>query len=208
MGIIEARKPLRLPLLCSDGPQHSYLRYRLDQAFPGYRCILETTDGQVRRLVQKRRIVDACYTRYHALRRRFSGHDRYRKAYFNNLMPHKYASLTPDLTVDSVNCRQVWDAVAQWQPELTIVSGTKYIGKKLITRAGLMINLHTGHLPEYKGNHCIFFALSNGAVDKVSSTLHQLTSTLDGGDILDRVIPPVFPADNEEMLYTGAVIWQ
>ncbi|KAJ9379541.1 hypothetical protein DTO063F5_7133 [Paecilomyces variotii] len=202
MDVIETRKPLRVLLLCSDGPQHSYLRYRLDQAFPGYRCILETTDGQVRRLVQKRRIVDAYYTKYHGLRRRFSGHDRYRKAYFNNLMPHNYTSPTPDLTVDSVNCHQVWDAVAQWQPELTIVSGTKYIGKKLITSAGLMINLHTGHLPEYKGNHCIFFALSNGEVDKVSSTLHQLTSTLDGGDILDRVVPPVFPADNEEMLYT------
>lgn len=202
MGSIEARKPLRLLLLCSDGPQHSYLRYRLDQTFPDYRCILETTDGQVRQLLQKRRIVDACYTKYHGFRRHLSGHDRYRKAYFDDLMPHSHASPTPDLTVDSVNSRQVWDAVAQWKPELTIVSGTKFIGKNLIARAGLMINLHTGHLPEYKGNHCIFFALNDGAVDKVSSTLHQLTSTLDGGDILDRVVPPVFPTDNEETLYT------
>ncbi|EEP80737.1 predicted protein [Uncinocarpus reesii 1704] len=198
----EVRKPVRLLLLCSDGPQHKYLRYRLDQAFPGYHCILETTDGQVRRLVQKRRIIDAGYTKYHGIRRRFSGHDRYRKAYFNDLMPNNHILSTPDLTVDSVNCRQVWDAVEQWQPELTIVSGTKFIGKKLIARGGLMINLHTGHLPEYKGNHCIFFALYNGEVDKVSSTLHQLTSTLDGGDILDRVVPPVVSTDNEETLYT------
>jgi methionyl-tRNA formyltransferase len=66
----------------------------------------------------------------------------------------------------------LWEAVEQWQPELTIVSGTEYIGRKLIDRAGLMINLNTGHLPEYKGNHCIFFALYDGAVDKVAATLH------------------------------------
>lgn len=101
------------------------------------------------------------------------------------MLPDK-ASLTPDLTVASLNCREVWEAVEKWQPELTIVSGTKYIGRKLTERAGLMINLHIGHLPEYKGNHCIFFALYDGAVDKVSATLHQLTLQLDGGDILDR----------------------
>ena len=201
----EARQPLRLLLLCSDGAQHSYLRYRLDQAFPGYRCILETHDGQVRRLVEKGRIVDACYMKYHGLRRHFFGHDGQRVAYFNRLVPQDNASPTPDLTVDSLNCREVWEAVEQWQPELTIVSGTKYIGRKLTERAGLMINLHIGHLPEYKGNHCIFFALYDGAVDKISATLHQLTLHLDGGDILDKVFPPVLPVDTEETLYSRCI---
>jgi folate-dependent phosphoribosylglycinamide formyltransferase PurN len=201
----EARQPLRLLVLCSDDPQHSYLRYRLDQAFPGYRCILEPHDGQVRYLRHKGRRVDAYYTDYHSLRRRCFGHDQQRKAYFDRLVPQDHVSPTPDLTVDSLNCREVWDAVEQWQPELTIVSGTKYIGRKLIDRAGLMINLHTGHLPEYKGNHCIFFALYDGAVDKVSATLHQLTSDLDKGHILDRVVPPVLPEDNEETLYARCI---
>lgn len=101
-----------------------------------------------------------------------SGHGDQRKAYFDRLVPQDHISPTPDLTVDSLNCRDVWEAVEQWQPELTIVSGTEYIGRKLIDRAGLMINLNTGHLPEYKGNHCIFFALYDGAVDKVAATLH------------------------------------
>jgi hypothetical protein len=43
-SVEEAQKPLRPLLLCSDDPQHSYLRYRLDKAFPGYRCILEPYD--------------------------------------------------------------------------------------------------------------------------------------------------------------------
>ena len=201
----EARQPLRLLLLCSDGPQQSYLRYRVNQAFPGYRCILETNDGQVRRLVEQRRLVDACFMKYHGLRRHILGHDRQRAAYFSRLMPSGNDLPSPDLTVDSLNCRQVWDAVEKWRPELTIVSGTKFIGRKLTERAGLMINLHIGHLPEYKGNHCIFFALYDGAVNKISATLHQLTLSLDGGDVLDKVFPPISPEDTEETLYARCV---
>ena len=201
---VEAQPPsLKLLLLCSDGPQHSYLRYRLDQAFPGYRCIVETHEGQSRHLVKKGRMAYACYMGYHSLRRYLLGYDTQQKAHFDCLVPQVYTLPSPDLIVDSL--KTVWDAVEKSQPELTIVSGTKYIGRKLNERAGLMINLHIGHLPEYKGNHCIFFALYDGAVDKVAATLHQLTPHLDGGDILDTVFPYVLPSANEETLYTRCV---
>ncbi|CAG5152434.1 uncharacterized protein ALTATR162_LOCUS2769 [Alternaria atra] len=97
----EARQSLRLLLLCSDGPQHRYLRYRLDQAFPGYRCLQETSDGQVRKLMDKGRIVDACWQQYHGLRRRFFGHDRQRKSHFDRLVPQDHVSPEPNLVVDS-----------------------------------------------------------------------------------------------------------
>ncbi|GAB0133347.1 hypothetical protein EsDP_00001759 [Epichloe bromicola] len=197
-----SQQPLRLLLLCSDGPQHRYIRYRLDLAFPGYRCIQETSDGQVRQLMDKGRVVDACWQQYHGLRRQLFRHDQQRRAHFDRLIPQGHVSPAPDLVVDSVNCRDVWDAVDKWRPELTVVSGTKYIGKKLIARAGILINMHTGHLPEYKGNHAIFFALYDGAVDKIASTLHQLTPSLDSGDVLERVFPQVVPEDTEETLYT------
>lgn len=198
----EVEKPLKLLLICSDGPQHRYLRYRLDQAFPGYRCVQETSDGQLRQLVRKGRYVDAGWQKYHSFRRALFGHDRQRSAHFASLVPEDYVPPAPDLVVETVNCRDVWEAVEDWKPELTIVTGTKFVGKKLMARAGLMVNMHTGYLPEYKGNHCIFFALYDGAVDKVASTLHQLTQSLDGGDVLDRISVPVLPADNEETLYT------
>ena len=203
---IKARRPpLKLLLLCSDGAQHRYLRYRLDQAFPGYRCIVETSDGQMRHLMQKRRMFDAAYMNYHGLRRYLLGFDRQRSDYFDRMVPQDYTPSSPDLIVDSVNCSKVWEAVEYWQPEMTIVSGTKYIGRKLNERAGLMINMHVGHLPEYKGNHCIFFALYDGDTSKVAATLHQLTPRLDGGDILDTVYPPILPSDNEDTLYTRCI---
>jgi glycine/D-amino acid oxidase-like deaminating enzyme/folate-dependent phosphoribosylglycinamide formyltransferase PurN len=194
--------PLNLLLLCSDGPQHDYLRYRFSQAFPGCRCIVETNEGQVRDLLRKGRRLDAAYMIYHDFRRYALGSDRQRKAYFERLLPQKYTLPSPDLIVDNLNCREVWEKVEKWQPELTVVSGTKYIGRKLNQRGGLMINLHIGHLPEYKGNHCLFFALYEGALDKIAATLHVVTPKLDAGAILDTVFAPVISSDNEDTLYT------
>jgi glycine/D-amino acid oxidase-like deaminating enzyme/folate-dependent phosphoribosylglycinamide formyltransferase PurN len=199
---IDSSRPLRLLLLCSDGPEHAYLRYRLDKVAPFFRCIVETHAGQISHLKRKGRNVDAWYMWYHTMRRQALGLTRQRQAYFAGLMPSGYTSPQPDLAVESLNCKEVWQAVDNWQPDLTIVSGTKYIGKKLNERGGLMINLHMGSLPDYKGNHCVFFALYDGAVDKVAATLHLLTSQLDGGAVLDRVAPPILPSDTEETLYT------
>lgn len=199
---INSSRPLRLLLLCSDGPEHVYLRYRLENVAPFFRCIVETHAGQISHLKRKGRNMDAWYMWYHTMRRWALGLTRQRQTYFSALMPCGYASPQPDLIVDSLNCKEVWQAVEEWQPDVTIVSGTKYIGKKLNERGGLMINLHMGSLPEYKGNHCVFFALYDGAVDKVAATLHLLTSQLDGGAVLDRVAPPILPNDTEETLYT------
>lgn len=196
--------PLRLLLLCSDGPQHRYLRYRLDQVLPhGYRTIVEPNDGQIRHLASKNRTSDARWQRYHTLRRQLLGHASQRRAVFDALVPANYTPSEPDLVLDTVNCLAAWDAVEAWSPEITIVSGTKFVGAKLAARAGgVVLNLHTGHLPEYKGNHCVFFALLDGRVDRVAATLHELTSRLDGGAVLDRVYPAVREGDSEDTLYT------
>ncbi|MCB9234722.1 MAG: hypothetical protein H6581_23925 [Bacteroidia bacterium] len=200
--------PLRLLLICSDDPQHTYLRYCLDRKFPGYRCIIEPNAGQIRHLEKKGRHGDVKWMKYHSWRRKLTGDRRKRNEYFASLVPPGYKLPPPDLEVDSANCAEVWSALEDWKPEITVCTGTKYIGGSVIARAGLMLNLHTGYLPDYKGNHCIFFALYDGKPDKVAGTLHQLTAQLDGGQILDLVQPRL--AENgkrlsEETLYAGCI---
>lgn len=192
---------LRITLICSDDPQHTYLRYLFDQHFPGYQCIIEPNEGQVRHLKNKGRIWDLLYMRYHSRRRKLTGDSRARKAFFSALVPEGYDPSKPVLKVDTVNCPVVWDHLDSTQPEITVCAGTKYIGKKAIARAGMMINLHTGYLPDYKGNQCIFFALYDGAMDKLGATIHQVSPELDGGAILKRVFPPIYPKDSKERIY-------
>ncbi|MEM0996219.1 MAG: formyl transferase [Bacteroidota bacterium] len=194
--------PLKLVLLCGDGPQQMYLRYRLTQEFPGYRCILEPDAGQRRHLLRKGKRYDYWYMRYHSWRRKWTGSSRKRRDYFARLLPAGYQPTPPDLTVDTLNDKAVRAALDEWRPEVTIVSGTKYIGRSVIRRAGTMINLHTGFLPDYKGNQCIFFALYHGEPDKVAATLHELSAELDGGQILDLVRPELAPGLGEDALYT------
>lgn len=197
----ESGTPLRLTLICSDDPQHIYLRYLLDQAFENYQCIIESNAGQVRHLKAKNRTLDLRYMGYHSKRRKWTGDSKARSEFFASLVPKDYTPSSPSLSVDSVNCKAVWDQLENWKPEVTIVAGTKYIGKSAISRGGMMINLHTGHLPDYKGNQCIFFALYDGAFDKIAGTLHQLSSELDGGPILEKLLPPIYTDDSEEKLY-------
>ncbi len=191
----------RLTLICSDDPQHTYLRFLFDREFPGYKCILEPNQGQVRHLQKKGRTLDLLYMRYHSKRRKLTGDSQSRKAHFSSLVPDGYTPSAPVLEVDTINCREVWDQLDSWKPEVTICAGTKYIGNSAISRAGIMLNLHTGYLPDYKGNQCIFFTLYDGAFEKVGGTIHQLSAELDGGPILKRVFPPIYPDDREETLY-------
>ncbi|PKY07592.1 hypothetical protein P168DRAFT_324977 [Aspergillus campestris IBT 28561] len=84
----------RVLLLCGDG---SLPALSTDQAFPGDWCIQETTDGQVRQLIAKRRVTDTCYMKYHSLRRHYTGHDEHRTRYFSQLVPSGDTSGPADL---------------------------------------------------------------------------------------------------------------
>lgn len=193
--------PLKVLLLCSDSPQHKYLRYLISREFPEFCCIVETDAGQVRYLRKKRKYYDLLYKQYHGWRRKRSGDSTKRREFFEALYPSDANIPPPDLEVDTLNQRKVWDLVAEWKPELTICTGTKFIGKKLIGLSGLMLNLHTGYLPDYRGNQCIFFAMYNGEMDKIAGTIHQLTAELDGGAMLDQLFPEINSGDSEEVLY-------
>lgn len=193
--------PLRVLLICSDDPQHSYLRHQFARAFPNLRCIVESNDGQIRHLRRKGNKGQLRWMKYHSLRRKWSGDSQARKAYFQALLPPDFHLPAPDLAVDTVNSKAAWEAVADWKPEITVVAGTKYIGPTLIRKAGLMLNLHTGYLPDYKGNHCIFFALYERQYDRVAATIHLVNEELDGGDVLEVVPVEGCSKMREEALY-------
>ena len=68
-----------------------------------------------------------------------------------------------------------------------ISSGGPLLNKNsLTTIKGIAINLHTGHVPSYRGNGTLSWALYNRRLDRLSSTIHLMSTAADSGDIIRR----------------------
>lgn len=198
-----ARK--RIAVLTSDGPHHRYLVATLRAAGFDVRAVMvEPWAAQRRRRLQRKRHADWAWIVYHDWRRRLLGLDAYRRGYFGN-PPTPTGPEPRTLTVDRVNDPAVVELLREMAPDVTVVMGTGILGKRVLGAAGdVVLNIHGGYLPDYRGNHCFFFALSDAAWDRVGSTIHFVDLGVDTGDILDVVVPALHRGDNAEMLYSRA----
>lgn len=198
----ESGKRLRVVLLTSDDPQHRYLRRLLGHRAELVATVVEPGSAQQRRLWARRRYRDAVYRAYQGYRQRFSGRARHRRSYFGTLENELPESSSPTHLVSAMNAPSTRELVRTLAPDLTVVCGTGVLGRKLIEAVpGLIVNLHCGVLPSYRGNHCIHFAYLRQDWDAIGATLHVLTPELDAGPILAVVRPDLYPHDNDEHLY-------
>ncbi len=193
---------LRVVVLCSDDPHHAYLLSCAARRLDVVGAIIEPGSAQQRRLWDKRRWVDAVARSYQIRRQRVTGRSSYRRRYFS---PLTSTPQVPAHRVDWINSPEAHRRLVELRPDVTIVCGTTYLRSHMIEDAGLMVNIHGGCLPEYKGNHCVFFAFLRKDYEHIGATLHLVTSRLDGGDIIETVLPEIYPHDNDEHLYDRAV---
>ncbi|MCP2729961.1 formyl transferase [Limnofasciculus baicalensis] len=190
---------LRILALCSDDPQHHYLISELAARFDLVGAIIEPGKDQYKRLWQKARYTDWLFRYWHINRQKFTGRSRYRWDYFSPLI--RNTGQINNIYVDWIGSQETVEAIRDFKPDLTVVCGTMYIPKQVIHAADFMINVHGGYLPDYRGNHCIFFAYYNADYAKIAATLHVVSPQLDGGEIIEIVKPPIYPHDNDEHLY-------
>ncbi len=86
-------------------------------------------------------------------------------------------------------CRDFLDAMA---PDLGVVVGTHILRGEIFGRPRLgCINLHLGAAPDFRGSSPGFYEMLEG-VSEVGVTIHRVTDTLDGGNIL---LQERFPLD-------------
>jgi formyl transferase-like protein len=84
------------------------------------------------------------------------------------------------------------DWIAAMDPDLGVVVGTPILRTELYSLPRLgCINLHLGAAPEFRGSSPGFYELLEG-VAEVGVTVHRVTETLDGGNIL---LQERFPLD-------------
>lgn len=104
---------------------------------------------------------------------------RYRYASLRNLLP----SDKIDLAVQDINSPQVARFLKDYQPDLICVLGTPKISDETIGTASLILNIHGGFLPFYRGVSSLLWASYEGNYPYFACCVHQLTSQIDSGAV-------------------------
>jgi methionyl-tRNA formyltransferase len=87
----------------------------------------------------------------------------------------------------------------KYTPDLTIVSGTNLVGKKVIGASAKIVNLHTGISPYVKGGpNCTNWCLAKNWFHLIGNTVMWLDSGIDTGRIITTEQTPL---DGNETLF-------
>ena len=194
----------RIMILCGDDSHHKYLISRLSASQNVVLAIVEKSVGTLKRLAIAGKYRPLCNQLYHRARRVISGSTRYRREYFS--LDGISESTSPILEVDSINDSIVPLSIKEYAPDVIIVMGTGILKKGILSAAENIpiINIHGGCLPNYKGNHCFFFALMNEDFSNIASTIHLIDSGIDSGSVICRIHPAIYRYDDAEKLYCRA----
>ena len=199
---------MRIVTLTSDDAHHLCLISLLTAKFDVVGAIVEPAIEQRNRLRRLGRWSDYLWRLYHDYLRKFLGLSNYRREFFESKTDFDALKRCQIVTVPWINDSMAKEKLKEWTPQITIVCGTSILKTKLLRLCGeTLLNVHGGHLPDYRGNHCFFFALYNRAFDKIGSTIHFVDIGIDTGDIVSIVKPAIYPDDNAEKLYCRAD-WQ
>lgn len=92
-------------------------------------------------------------------------------------------------------------AIDAYAPDLVVLAGfMRILGAAFVARyAGRLLNIHPSLLPAFPGLHTHERALAAGC-RFAGATVHQVTSEVDVGTILEQAVVPVLPGDTPEQL--------
>jgi methionyl-tRNA formyltransferase len=106
---------------------------------------------------------------------------------------------TPMYTVENHNDPVCQELLREYQPDLTVLGGTRIIKKPLMDiPARGMINSHPGLLPRLRGSASVGWALYKDL--PVGATVHFIDHGIDTGDIILRQELKVYRTDTYESL--------
>jgi methionyl-tRNA formyltransferase len=109
-------------------------------------------------------------------------------------------SNVPVLAVEDINGVEVATTLNQLKPDLILVQGTRMISAATLAQMPLVLNLHWGLSPYYKGSYCTEWAILQNDLNNIGFTIHQISSKIDEGDILTQERVKVEPADSVNLI--------
>jgi hypothetical protein len=168
--------------------------------------VSEPGAAQRRAIWRRHRWRDAFAAEYHRGRRALWRKNRYRRWYFSADHDDFELGLGPSvLVVPDINDHRVVELVQRADADVCVIACTTRLLPETIKRIAIpIINIHGGHLPDFRGCHCFFTAISDRRFDAIGSTLHFVDAGLDTGDIIEVVRPAILSTDDAERLYSRA----
>jgi folate-dependent phosphoribosylglycinamide formyltransferase PurN len=118
----------------------------------------------------------------------------------------KVPKLKP-IIVKGYSDRALLDRLEEVRPYFILVLGGPIIPNNVLNLArGFCINQHAGHSPEYKGSGTTEWAVFHRKPELIASTIHLMTSKVDGGAIIRRSNPTLTRFDNFATIFNKVVI--
>jgi folate-dependent phosphoribosylglycinamide formyltransferase PurN len=97
----------------------------------------------------------------------------------------------------SVNDNGCIDLIKTIQPGVILVNGTRILSKQLLESTdAVIINMHTGITPRYRGVHGAYWALVKNDYEHCGVTVHLVDKGIDTGNILYQSVIGVNKKDN------------
>jgi hypothetical protein len=173
-----------LILLRSDEPHQEALERLLHREFAVVAVVIEPGAAQLRSLRRRGRMSACRWRVYHAWRRAICGSAGLRRRFFAGLWQD--GTTAPSrIKVENINDPAVLAVLREQPHDYVIVIGTSILQRStLAASAAPFINIHGGCLPDFRGNHCVFFAYMEGRPECFAATIHLVDEGVDTGGIL------------------------
>ena len=193
-------------------PEHRYLVQQFIEHF-GDQVTGIITTNPVRYSVKQKIQRQIKRGQYIERIRRFL-YNRQAEAPLANLEQHLFIDNAPTTvpggsrvhTVSGHNAPDCIDLLKQLAPDVIVVYGTAIIREQVVEQARIItLNMHTGLSPWYRGDSTLFWPVYYNQAEKLGVTVHELTSTVDGGDIAYTGLVKYSPGDDEAAIFGRGV---
>lgn len=99
--------------------------------------------------------------------------------------------------VASVNEDAVLTLLKDVQPDIVLLHGTRIVKRRVLEATdAVVLNIHAGLTPMYRGVHGGYWALQNGHPELFGVTLHKVDPGVDTGDVVAQKVCEYTSVDN------------
>lgn len=180
---------MKILMLAIDCNTSRYLFHQLEKKFPIGKVIYESPPSiikfyrfRIKKLGWVNALGQFLFQVFQVILRRFSRSrlNEIETEFGLNDQPIPESKVT---RVESINSPEVIKEIKSYQPDLVIVNGTGVIRKNVISECPLMLNIHVGITPKYRGVHGAYWAIVNQDREHCGVTVHEIDAGVDTGKV-------------------------